>query len=454
MYAIVDIETTGGYASANGITEISIHVIDEDKLIEKFETLVNPQQPIPRYIQAFTGITDAMVTEAPAFSEVAEKVYSLLEGNVFVAHNVNFDYSFIREHLAVEGYTLQCRKLCTVRLARRIFPGLPSYSLGRLCQSLAVPMNGQHRAGVDVEATVKLFRLMLQNDREQYIQKSLRRDSKEQVLPPNVPKEHFEQLPYTPGIYYFHNAKGKVIYVGKAKNLRYRVNSHFSNNSPGRQKQNFLRYTHAISYTSCATELMASILESTEIRKLWPEFNYAQKRQEQRFGIFRFEDQNGYARLFIEKVRKQTTPAYTFNYLVDGHAALRRLMRDYRLCPKLCFLQTDEGPCQGKAEDHCTGACEGLEAVTQYNERVENALRSLQQNASFAIIEDGRTRAERSCILVWKGQFYGMGYLQEDIPVTSPDEIREYLTPYHESSYIRNLIRAYAEQNPSRIVKF
>ena len=214
MYAIVDIETTGGYAAANGITEISIHIFDGTRVVEIYETLINPRQPIPYNIQSMTGITDDMVKDAPLFEEVAEKIYELLKDNIFVAHNVNFDYSFVKSHLAASNYELTTKKLCTVRLGRKIFPGFPSYSLGNLCHSLNIIINDRHRAGGDSEATVKVFQLLLQNDKEQFIVKSLSKTSKEQTLPPNVPKEHFDQLPYTPGVYYFHNEKGKIIYVG------------------------------------------------------------------------------------------------------------------------------------------------------------------------------------------------------------------------------------------------
>src|SRR5690606_40346658 len=142
----------------------------------------------------------------------------------------------------------------TVRLSRKIFPGLPSYSLGNLCHALNIQIQNRHRAGGDSEATAEVFRMLMENDREDVIVKSLARNSKEQILPPNVPKEHFEQLPYNPGVYYFHNEKGKIIYVGKAKNIRYRINSHFSNNSQSRQKQNFLKHTHGISFQPCATD--------------------------------------------------------------------------------------------------------------------------------------------------------------------------------------------------------
>ena len=173
MYAIVDIETTGSYAAANGITELSIHIFDGDKVVEKFETLVNPLRPIPRYIQAMTGITDEMVKNAPLFEEVAGKIFALLQDKIFVAHNVNFDYSFIRAHLAAAGFDYNARKLCTVRLSRKIFPGFPSYGLGNLCHSLGITMTDRHRAGGDTAATVQVFRLLLQHDTEQFIIKSL-----------------------------------------------------------------------------------------------------------------------------------------------------------------------------------------------------------------------------------------------------------------------------------------
>ncbi|HEY6504812.1 MAG TPA: exonuclease domain-containing protein [Chitinophagaceae bacterium] len=452
MYAIVDIETTGGYAAAHGITEISIHVFDGRKVLKKFETLINPQQPIPRYIQAMTGITDEMVADAPLFEKVAPDIFALLNENIFVAHNVNFDYSFVKGHLAEYGFLLDTKKLCTVRLSRKIIPGFPSYSLGNLCHSLGIKMNNRHRAGGDAEATVKVFRHLLQNDKDQFIPKSLQRNSKEFILPPNVPKDHFDQLPYTPGVYYFHDEKGKIIYVGKARNIRYRVNSHFSNNSQSRQKQNFLRHTHAISHQPCATELMAHILESTEIKKLWPIFNYSQKGWEDTYGIFAYEDQNGYMRLAIEKNKKHLTPVCTFHHITEGHSLLRKMIKDYQLCPKLCFIQTDPGKCEGVKEGYCKGACEQKGKKGKYNYRVLEAIESLQTRPSFAIIEEGLQADQQSCILVLKGKFYGMGYIPADAQVTGIEALQDFLTPYKENNYISNLINSYASKFPHKVL--
>ena len=452
MYAIVDIETTGSYAAANGITEISIHVYDGEKVVETFETLINPQQPIPYFIQAMTGITDTMVSDAPLFEEVAEKIFSILQNNIFVAHNVSFDYSFVNAHLKTCGYELNSKKLCTVRLSRKIFPGFASYSLGKLCDSLGIKISNRHRAGGDTAATVKVFQLLLENDKEQHIAKSLQRNSKDAILPPNVPKEHFTQLPYTPGVYYFHNEKGKVVYVGKANNLKYRVNSHFSNNSQSRQKQNFMQHVHSISYQSCGTELMACILESTEIKKRWPIFNTSQKRWEDVYGLFVYEDQNGYQRLAIDKNRKRLSPVYSFHYLADGHAVVRKLIKEYNLCPKLCYLQTDNDSCIGIKENYCYGACEQSESPEEYNQRISEAVASLQQEPSFIIKGKGLNGDDQSFILVLNGHLFGMGYLQTDIQITDIETLKEQLTEYKENSFTRNLVRDYAVRFPEKVI--
>jgi len=174
MYAIVDIETTGSYAAANGITEIAIVVFDGKQILQRFETLINPLQHIPSYIQAMTGITNEMVAEAPEFETVAEEIFELLKDKVFVAHNVHFDYSFIHSQLHHCGYELNAAKLCTVRLSRKLLPGHQSYSLGKLCTALGIPHIHSHRAGGDTDATVMLFQLLLQKDKDGHIEKKFK----------------------------------------------------------------------------------------------------------------------------------------------------------------------------------------------------------------------------------------------------------------------------------------
>ena len=454
MYAIVDIETTGGYAANNAITEVAIVLHDGNREVKRYETLINPVIPIPRYVQALTGITDEMVADAPHFDAIAGILHEWLQGHIFIAHNVNFDYSFLRHQLKACGLELDCKKLCTIRLSRKVFPGAPSYGLGNICNHLGIPIPNRHRAGGDADATVLLFERILQAGGQEYIRTMLKGNSKEQYLPVNLPAEQVRRLPELPGVYYFHDGKGKVIYVGKAKNLRHRVSSHFSNNKPGRQKQEFLKHIHSISYEVTGTELMAFLLECIEIRRLWPLYNRSLKRFEQTYGLYVFEDRNGYLRLALEKKKPQLQPLYTFSLLVEGQTLLWKLIREWRLCPKLCFIQRGESPCEGIREHYCGGACECKESPEEYNKRVEDATSSLVKSLpSFTVLDEGRHAEEKSCILVEQGRFYGMGYVPMDSPIYDPQELKAYLTRYPENDYIRGLVYQHVERWPGKRIE-
>ncbi|MGN6602490.1 MAG: exonuclease domain-containing protein [Ginsengibacter sp.] len=455
LYAIVDIETTGGYASANGIIEIAVIITDGTKVVNQFHTLLNPYYSIPRFIQSLTGITNEMVEGERDFRSIADELYQLLHDKVFVAHNVNFDYSFVKHHLLQCGYNLNCKKLCTVRLGRQIIPGLRAYGLGKICKHLDIEIEERHRARGDAEATAKLFHYLLEIDTNGHVQTMLKTSSKEQFLPPNVPAVEIKKLPSDPGVYYFHDKKGKVIYVGKAKNLKKRVNSHFSNNKPNRQKQEFLKKIYHISYEKTATELMAFILESTQIKKLWPEQNRSQKRFEQTYGMYYFEDSNGYLRLCIEKKRRNIKALYTFNLLADGYSLLRKLVDEFELCPRLCFLQSANVQCQSLLIKKCNGACEQIENTKDYNERVMKCIEFLENELpTFALLDTGLSREEQSCILVEKGKFYGMGYLPADSNIHHVDDVKNYLTPYVENDYIRGMIFKHVKMYPYKKVDF
>ncbi len=435
MFAIIDIETTGGYAGANSITEIAIVLFDGKKIEGHYETLINPGMPIPHFITTLTGITNEMVNNAPKFEEVAANIFNLLQGRVFVAHNVNFDYSFVKHHLQLNGFELNSKKLCTVRLSRKVFPGYIKYGLGSICRELGIEMINRHRAMGDASATVELFSRIVACDNEGHIQLMLKGKNKEQYLPPNIPAEQVERLPYFPGVYYFHDQKGKIIYVGKARNLQQRVKSHFSNNDKTRRKQEFLRDVCSISHQVCGSELMALILECAEIRRLWPAHNRSLKRFEHVYGLYSFEDQNGYIRLGIEKKRKHLQPLYTFNLLQQGYILLRKLVKDFMLDEGLCFIDKKKEPLQ--------------EDPASYNQRVREGIETLQkQLPTFALLGNGKTGDDQSCLLIEQGRFYGMGYLPQQYAVSDINDLKLNLTQYPDNDYVRGLVYQYAEKNP------
>jgi DNA polymerase III subunit epsilon len=455
LYAVVDIETTGGYAAANGITEIAIRITDGKNILRHYDTLLNPIYSIPPYVQTLTGITNEMVSGQRKFSDVAQELYQLLHDKVFVAHNVNFDYSFVKHHLRESGYDLNSKKLCTIRLGRQVIPGLKKYGLGNFCRSVGIDIEQRHRAGGDADATVKLFHHLLTEDRNGHAEKMLKGKNNEQYLPPNLESKYLKRIPYQPGVYYFHDKKGKIIYVGKAKNLYKRVNSHFANNKPNKQKQEFLKNIYSISYKVCATELMAFILESVEIKKLWPQQNRSQKRFEHSYALYSFEDSKGYMRLAIEKKNKSLPCLYSFNLLVEGHTLLRRLSHQFSLCPKLCYLQHDNIECVGQSDNRCKGTCDHKEAPAEYNKRVTDCIEQLNvELPTFALIDTGLYGKDKSCIVMEKGRFYGMGYLPKSLDFQSLETIKEHLTPYNENDYIRGLVYQHVAKYPEKKIVF
>ncbi len=441
LYAIVDIETTGSYAAGNGITEIGIAIHDGKKVIDFYESLVNPKTPIPYFIQRLTGIDNNMVAKAPAFEEIAAHVFGLLQDKIFVAHNVNFDYSFVKHHLHSAGYDLDTKKLCTVRLARKVMPGLNGYSLGKLTQRLGINHSMHHRAGGDALATADLLTIILEKDTEGVVTGMLKGRNSEQYLPPHLPVEDLSMLPSSAGVYYFYNAAGKTIYIGKAKNIRRRVKSHFSNNKTNRQKQDLMRETHRISYKECATELMAHILESAEIRRLWPVHNRSQRGFLAQFGLFCYEDIQGYKRFAIEKNRRSFKPIYTFNTITEGRARLKELIEEFGLCPRLCNMATE---CE----------CASHFAPEQYNLKVDSAVEWMRKHLpTFALIDKGIDDNEHSCILVKEGNLYGMGYITDKKQqLLNIDTLLKSIEPLQDNDYIRNLVFRHATEYPEKCV--
>lgn len=446
-YAIVDIETTGGNASGSRITEIAIIIHDGKNVIDRYETLINPEKDIPLSIFGLTGINNEMVANAPIFDDISEKVLEMLTDRIFVAHNVNFDYSFVHHQLEQAGFKWSAKKLCTVRAARKIKPGLGSYSLGNLCNSLNIDLENRHRAGGDADATAILFSLLLEWDDAGEIEKMIKKTAQDQRLPPNLPPDDFNNLPEKPGVYYFYNQQKKVIYVGKAINLKKRVASHFSGNNINPQRQHFLRDIHGISFEICGTELMALLLECTEIKKLWPTYNRALKRFEAKFGIYQYEARNGYKYLAIGKVSKFQICIHEFNTQYDGINLLRGLAEQFEIDHRFCkYTRPEEG------ELFQNNDIKSLPDVSLHNKQVDNAIDFLLNNRpTFAIIDKGRAKDERSCIWIENGRFYGMGYIPSDISIHDPLEVKNYTEPYKSNQYIEHLIFAYAEKHPGKV---
>jgi DNA polymerase-3 subunit epsilon len=444
MYAIVDIETTGGYAANHRITEIAIYYHDGMQVTDSFQTLVNPGRNIPYYITGLTGITSEMVFSAPSFKAIAAEIHRKLDGKVFVAHNAHFDYSFLKKEFEQAGIQWQAKKLCTVRLSRKIIPGLRSYSLGSLAESLGVQITNRHRAGGDAAATVRIFDQLLQRDRDNHILKALKRNSGETILPPNLPKDQFDSLPPSCGVYYFHDARGNVIYVGKAINIKKRIAGHFTGDAREWSRSKIRNEIHHISYELTGNELIALILESQEIRKLWPKYNQAQKYRAEEWGIYDYEDRNGFLRFSVNLVTRGSHPLIKFSTKGDAWNFLWQKVREHELCPKLSGLQLAKGLCFEYQTGECKGACMGIETVKKYNRRAEMAIGSFhEKGSSVAIIGRGRNQDEQSLVLVEEGSYFGFGFFNRDVSISDVESARNYVRRSVETPAVQNLINSY-----------
>ena len=446
MFAIVDIETTGGNAQYSGITEIAIVLHNGVEVEGRWETLIDPQQHVPRHITALTGISDHMLAGAPTFKEVAPRILNLLQGRTFVAHNVNFDYSFIHHHLAEAGYAWQAKKLCTVRYSRKVFPGHASYSLGRITAALGINILNRHRAGGDADATAALLALAIQQDEGQHeLQKLLRGRNPNSYLPMHVPAEQIDNLPYCAGVYYFHDKTGKVLYVGKARNLKYRVRSHFSSNDSGQRRQEFIRNIYSISYQVCATELMALVLEAIEIKRIWPLYNRSQKRFEQLFGLYSIEDQQGLLRFAVEKKRKYLPAIHSFHRQEQGFSIARRLMDEFEIEEQLLFATSQATA--GIDED----------ARMIHNRKVKAAINHLKMHLpTLAIVQQGSDEKGHPMqigYLIEQGRFAGMGYVHEAIG-NDLQSFMDCMTTYPDYDFIRSALLLHAERFPNDVIRF
>lgn len=440
LYTIVDIETTG---RGNKITEISIFKYDGIQVIEEYTSLVNPEALIPPDITALTGIDDVMVADAPTFREIAHKVLDITAGCIFVAHSVNFDYNVIRNECKAIGLDFRRPKLCTVRLSRRLFPGLRSYGLGKLCQSRHIIIKDRHRARGDAEATVELFRQLLVADHSgTVIKEFLKKSSKEATLPPHLSTQVFDDIPNAPGIYLFKDKKGKVIYVGKAKDLKKRVLGHFYTKS--QKELNLCRETANIDYELSGSELIALLMEDAAIKHYYPKYNEAAKRKPVSYSIFSYEDRKGILHLAYNRERSVVTPLLNFYSITECRQFLEALCMQFELCPKYCHLQEGVAHCSHYKIDLCHGVCRDDESVELYNNRVRKALEHAIESANDVVIrQQGRHEDEEAFVLVKNGLYLGYGFIDRSEQIVHEDELENFIIPQNNNIDVQRVLRKY-----------
>lgn len=437
-YTIIDVETSG---KTNRITEISVFKYDGEIIVDEFTSLVNPNCYIPEHITALTGIDNSTVANAPEFRDIAQQVLDITQDTVFVAHNVNFDYNVIRNEFKSLNIDFTRKKLCTVRLSRKLLPGHKSYSLGKLCKDLEININGRHRARGDAEATVILFKKLQAQDkaRDTFIA-FLNKNNKEATLPPNLPKEVFNAIPNATGIYYFKNKKNEIIYVGKAKDIKKRVLSHFY--SKAQKSLNMVRETADIDFELSGSELIALLMEDAAIKHHFPYYNKVSKRVPKGFSLFSYQDRNNVLHIAINNSKATPSPIITFYSLREARLFLERVCEQFNLCPKFCHLQEGVNECSHFTIKNCKGICKGIEDIMDYNERVTNAICQIVNDSKDVILkEKGRNDTEEAFVIVKNGAYLGYGFIDKNEQINHQDELEHFLIKQKDNSDVQSILR-------------
>jgi DNA polymerase III subunit epsilon len=409
-FAIIDVETTGGSTNASRITEIAIYIHDGLDIIDEFVTLLNPEIPIPEFIVRLTGITDKMVANAPLFQEVARKIVEMTKDCVFVAHNVSFDYKMLRSEFKYLGYDFRLPHLCTVSTSKILLPGHVSYSLGKLSRALGIQIEGRHRAGGDALATVRLFEMLLEKD-PNGLRNFIHQEVNPKSIHPNLNIEDVDNLPNKIGVYFFYNDVNKLIYIGKSKHIRKRVEQHLRNNKSikgTRMIQDIAR----VEFELTGTELIALLRESELVKIHQPIYNRKLRKSLFPLGLFDDLDDHGYLNLSIQNISKRKDePIIHFSTRKEGTDYLTYICEKFQLCQKLCDLYKTNNACFHHNIKQCLGACVQAEAKETYNQRVQTFIDGIAfEGKSFYLVDKGREKSERSLVLVENGVYRGYGF--------------------------------------------
>ena len=437
IYTVIDVETAG---PGNKLTEISIFRYEDDELIDEFTSLVDPQQLIPEYITDLTGIDDLMVAKAPTFAEIAEDILSITQNAIFIAHNVSFDYNAIQNEFAAIDIKFVRKKLCTVRLSRKLLPGHKTYSLGKLCAKLDIPIVGRHRARGDAEATVILFKILLkQPTATEVIESFLKKATKETKVPKHLKQETFDQLPGTTGIYYFKDENDAIIYVCRAKDIKKRVLSHFS--SKAEKEINLSKELTDVDYELSGSETIALLMEDAALKEHLPKYNQAPKRAPKAYAIFSYQDRNGILHLAYNTLKSTPNAIQILYSIQECNHYLEVLCKQFNLCPKYTHLQEGTANCSLYPIQSCKGICDKKESMALYNLRVKQAIDYLKNMSKNVIVKQkGRYENEEAFILIENSSYKGYGFIDKYEQINTSEDLEPFLIPQQDNIDIQRVL--------------
>ncbi len=450
-YAIVDIETTGGMYLRDKITEIAVIVTDGNKILSEYQTLINPERSIPYHITGITGIDTDMVADAPKFYEVAKALVEHLDGCIFVAHNVNFDYNFIKEEFKSLGFPFNKKKLCTVKLTRSAIPGLRSYGLDNLVDHFGIDVAHRHRAYDDTLATYKIFKHIVTDVvDEQHVDKLINEGLDASVLPKGMNIDDIHATPETHGVYYLSNNHERVLYVGKANNIRKRVFQHFRKITV--KSNNIYNYVDKLHYEETGNELTALLLELYEIKRLSPELNKSLKRQNYSYAVYKNPIAKEAKHVFIVgKNNKSNDFKYEKLKLFSSKYGAETFVQNYIIEEEVCahFFKSraSEFMC------HCEGECENF--FVDPTDQLDNFVSSIKNEFEddFIILLPGRNDEEQSFVMIHEKRFWGFGYVPHDETISTGEHWNDYVSYQFWYPEANGLVKNYMKKNRCKIIE-
>lgn len=372
----VDIETTGGSSRTSRVLEVAAIRYENGTITKEFSTLINPGVRVPAIITAITGIADADILDAPAFEDIADELYEVMDGAVFIAHNVRFDYSFLKNEFAMVGVQFSPKLLCTVRLSRALYRLERGHSLAKLIERHDIPVLDRHRALADAHAILYFTQLAFEGHGAELFNQAVQRQLKSQYVPPNLDVEQINSVDNVPGVYIFKDDAHRPIYIGKSVSLKKRIISHFQDTSSKEIK--IAQNVFSIETIPTGSELAALILESKMIKELQPLYNRLLRRVSS-YAMLIKSTVGSYATITIRSgAIDQTSDLSTIYGLyttrTKAKTRLDEITRTFELCPKLMGLEKTKGACFSYSLGTCRGACIGKESADSYNARFEIAL--------------------------------------------------------------------------------
>ena len=427
MYAIIDIETTGGQFNKEGITEIAIYKFDGVEIIDQFISLVNPEIPIQPFVVKLTGINNAMLRQAPKFFEVAKRIIEITEGCIIVAHNAPFDYRILKLEFDRLGYNFQKPTLCTVEMSKVLLPDAQAYSLGKLVRSLGIPIADRHRASGDAMATLKLFKLLLDKDIDKQIVKQQIKNEVHQGISPKL-FDILENIPTTIGIFYIHNDKGNIIFIGKSNNIRKKLNQIFTADT--KIAKRIQKEVYTVTFEETGNELIALLKEREELLHNKPVLNPTQRKSPFLWSVYQEKLENGYETLKIHKSDGRKNAVQSFKNQKSALQFINELYKENEIVEEV---------------QNALSSAENIHYPSVlHNELFVSLINANQlKYNNIIIVLKGRNLNEKSAVVIENGIFKGFCFFDLNYQILNTQVLSKILIPLIYTKDVLNTVKHY-----------